>query len=109
VIQAAVARGFNPHLASQLSSLIPAQAIPIVENYRSMPIGVWGGRLGVLFREDMMGVMFHAQKAVCEHFGRDEKTWEEQVENELATISSEVEQHCSYSNFYYKCVQKPEA
>ncbi|CAO3628719.1 unnamed protein product [Cunninghamella blakesleeana] len=50
--------GFEPRLAKMLKEVLPLDPQltdqHITEFYRSLPIGVWGGRLGVLFRDDLI-------------------------------------------------------
>lgn len=50
--------GFKPRLAKILKEILPLDPKltdqHITEFYRSLPIGVWGGRLGVLFRDDLI-------------------------------------------------------
>lgn len=57
--------GLKPRLARYLRDVLPKEAgltgDHITEFYRSLPIGVWGGRLGVLFRDDLIYALTHAR------------------------------------------------
>ncbi|CDS02942.1 hypothetical protein LRAMOSA00344 [Lichtheimia ramosa] len=66
VMDAAQNRGLSPRLAQELGTLIPKGAVNRYEKYRSLPIGLWGGRLGVLFREDLFHGLIHTQVAINE-------------------------------------------
>ncbi|KAG0186485.1 hypothetical protein DFQ28_007731, partial [Apophysomyces sp. BC1034] len=88
-IETAQSRGFKPRLARELNSLVPEDAVNRLEKYRSLPIGLWGGRLGVMFRDDLVYVLANSQPAVNKHFGRE--CTPDNFEQELETAAREME------------------
>ncbi|KAF7731756.1 hypothetical protein EC973_008270 [Apophysomyces ossiformis] len=101
----ASSRGIRPWLARHIAELIPEDAENKQEKYRSLPIG-WGGRLGVLFRDDMLQLLTKFQPAVRRYYGRTESS-QQMFEAELSVASREMEQYRSYSNFHHFTFQKP--
>ncbi|KAI9032669.1 hypothetical protein CLU79DRAFT_727379 [Phycomyces nitens] len=103
-------RGFKPWLARQLAELVPQDALDRQERYRSLPLGLWGGRLGVMFRDDMIHVLTKCKSSIRDYYNQPfEPESQKAFELELAEISREMEQYHSYSNFHFITVQKPEA
>ncbi|KAF7723082.1 hypothetical protein EC973_002366 [Apophysomyces ossiformis] len=105
VIETAESRGFKPRLARELNTLVPEDAVNQLEKYRSLPIGLWGGRLGVLFRDDLVNVLANSRPAVNKYFGRE--SLPENFEEELQKAAHEMELYRCYSNFHVVIVQKP--
>lgn len=96
--------GLDPALARHLRTLLPppmdtTQDALMTEVYRSLPIGLWGGRLGVLFRDDLM----HSLQVV----GIDMDNDSDRFENQLHAVEKELETYRSYANFHFLRVQKP--
>ncbi|KAG2198770.1 hypothetical protein INT47_010556 [Mucor saturninus] len=112
MIEVAVSRGLSPkEQANELSTLIPAEAINRQVKYRSIPIGTWGGRIGVLCRDDMINMLTKFQPAVDAYFDKtkhqDDESTQKAFEMEIATIMKEMEQYKSFSNYYFYTAQKP--
>ncbi|CAO3591448.1 unnamed protein product [Absidia cylindrospora] len=66
VIELVRTLGLKPRLARLLKDVLPKDAVGltdhhITEFYRSLPIGNWGGRLGWLFRDDLLYALTHAR------------------------------------------------
>ncbi len=54
MIEIAISRGYDPReQANLLNHVTLEQETEKQVKYRSIPIGVWGGRIGVLCRDDM--------------------------------------------------------
>lgn len=107
VIEVAVSRGLSPReQANELSTLIPSDGINRQVKYRSIPIGTWGGRIGVLCRDDMINMLTKFQPAVYAYFGKTQET-EKSFDVEIATTMKEMEQYKSFSNYYFYTAQKP--
>ncbi|KAI8367526.1 S-adenosyl-L-methionine-dependent methyltransferase [Radiomyces spectabilis] len=106
LIDMANSQGFKPLLARQLAEIVPEDAHNYQEKYHSLPIGVWGGRLGVMFRDDMVHVLRKSQPAIARHYDRPEKS-RHAFEAAVNKMSYEVEQYHSYSNFHFISLQKP--
>ncbi|CEP17501.1 hypothetical protein [Parasitella parasitica] len=64
-----VSRGCNPRRqADKLGELVPSDAVNRQVKYRSIPIGMWGGRIGVLCRDDMVYMLTKFQPAVLDFY-----------------------------------------
>ncbi|KAI8096154.1 S-adenosyl-L-methionine-dependent methyltransferase [Halteromyces radiatus] len=104
VIETIRTLGLKPRMARYLRDVLPQDAKLtdnlITEFYRSLPIGVWGGRLGVLFRDDLIYALTHARHM-------DSLVEQALFENQLLAAEKELEQCKSYSNFHFLRVQKP--
>ncbi|KAI9012103.1 S-adenosyl-L-methionine-dependent methyltransferase [Phycomyces nitens] len=104
VVDAAQSRGFKPRLARHLNMFVPGDASCRIERYRSLPIGLWGGRLGVLFRDDLIHMLVNSRDAVLEHLGT---FGERNFDTDIELVNQEMEEYQSYSNFHLMIAQKP--
>ncbi|GAA5809774.1 hypothetical protein MFLAVUS_003187 [Mucor flavus] len=103
----ATSRGLSPReQAGDLSTLIPVEGINRQVKYRSIPIGTWGGRIGVLCRDDMINMLTKFQPAVYAYFGKPEEN-KKSFDLEIAIIMKEMEHYKSFSNYYFYTAQKP--
>jgi SAM-dependent methyltransferase len=104
VMQVASSRGMNPKdQVDNLSQLLPTDAINQQAKYRSIPIGVWGGRIGVLCRDDMIHLLTRFQPAVKDYYGRSTNEFDQ----EITTVFREMDHYRSFSNYYFYAAQKP--
>lgn len=107
MLQVASSRGLEPNsISNKLSALIPAEGENRQVKYRSIPIGIWGGRIGVLSRDDMINMFTKFQPIVYEYFGKGEDE-KKSFDGEIATVIREMEQYRSFSNYYFYTAQKP--
>lgn len=107
VLQVASSRRLEPKsISNNLSALIPAEGENRQVKYRSIPIGIWGGRIGVLCRDDMINMLTKFQPVVYEYFGKGEDE-KKSFDQEIATVIREMEQYRSFSNYYFYTAQKP--
>lgn len=60
-------------------------------NYTSLPLGVWGGRLGVMFRDDLFEIF---------------SSFETLTEQVIDTVSKEMEVRKSFMNLHHVYAQK---
>lgn len=101
VIQVAISKGLNPRQqAESLQELIPKEAITPQINYRSIPMGVWGGRIGVLCRDDMLHMLTKFQPYIPT---ANNLTFEQ----DISIVRKEMDQYKSFSNYYFCTAQKP--
>lgn len=107
MLEVATSRGLSPReQAGDLSTLIPVEGINRQVKYRSIPIGTWGGRIGVLCRDDMINMLTKFQPAVYAYFGKSEEN-KKSFDLEIAIIMKEMEHYKSFSNYYFYTAQKP--
>ncbi|KAI8328108.1 hypothetical protein BC941DRAFT_445624 [Chlamydoabsidia padenii] len=97
VIHRMESRSLDPRLARRLPDLldevISIDSIPTIAGYTSLPIGVWGGRLGVMFREDVHRLMETVQP-------------DQDLDNELDQMDNEMELQRSFMNLHHCYAQK---
>jgi hypothetical protein len=107
VIHATEDLKLSPRVARNLPGLFPdrSKIASVDTRYLSMPIGMWGGRLGVLFREDLFMFTKKCQPAVAQARNIPQRT-EEEFQNEMEKISREVEVYRSFMNFHAYWVEK---
>lgn len=107
VLQVATSRGLEPNsISNNLSTLIPTEGENRQVKYRSIPIGIWGGRIGVLCRDDMINMLTKFQPIVYDYFGKREEE-KKSFDQEIITVIREMEQYRSFSNYYFYTAQKP--
>lgn len=109
MLAAARSRGLKPRMARHLWSLFPKDATCSVEKYHSLPLGVWGGRLGVMSRDDMFNIMENCQSSIndykaANHIPNQMTTHTFEILSEV--MAKEFERHHSYINFYFTVGQK---
>lgn len=101
VIEIAISRGYDPReQANLLNHVTLEQETERQVKYRSIPIGVWGGRIGVLCRDDMINMLTKFKKY---YFGQENQTFEKEV----SIIIKEIDQYKSFSNYFFYTAQKP--
>ncbi|GAN05254.1 type 11 methyltransferase [Mucor ambiguus] len=107
--EVSISRGLNPRRqADKLSELVPSGAINRQVKYRSIPIGVWGGRIGVLCRDDMINMLTKFQPAVQDYYKRENNSEAKLTFNRsINTVLREMDQYKSFSNYYFYTAQKP--
>ncbi|KAI8378990.1 hypothetical protein BD560DRAFT_389202 [Blakeslea trispora] len=100
VIQVCESKQLDPRLARRLADLVDGSSVSIKARYISLPIGVWGGRLGVLFREDV-----HQLIASVQHDLSNCRT-EDELEESLESMDREMEANRSFMNLHLLVCQK---
>lgn len=104
-------QNLNPHLARKLGDMVssvfnkPSQEPHNTDttdirnhkkehfnsNYTSLPLGFWGGRLGVMFRDDINEIF---------------SSFEEPNDQEIETMNKEMEARKSFMNLHHVYAQK---
>ncbi|KAG2186882.1 hypothetical protein INT44_003109 [Umbelopsis vinacea] len=107
VIHATEDLKLSPRVARNLPGLFPDPSKVFSANtrYLSMPIGMWGGRLGVLFKEDLFMFTKKCQPAVAQARNIQQRT-DEEFQNEMERVSREVEVYRCFMNFHAYWVEK---
>ncbi|CAO3618279.1 unnamed protein product [Cunninghamella echinulata] len=99
------AHGFKLDAAKILADYIPQDdSINLQQKYQSLPMGLWGGRLGVLCRDDILDIYRRSQTALCQFYSRSLDNNE--INSDIAIMSREMEQHRSFANFHFISVNK---
>ncbi|KAI8329391.1 hypothetical protein BC941DRAFT_443037 [Chlamydoabsidia padenii] len=103
LIQAADHLGFQVNLATRLASVAPGddERLNLQQRYQSLPIGLWGGRLGVLFRDDLVDTIRRCQASMCQYTSGGDT-----FVSDLGTACREMEQYHTFANFHFLTVNK---
>ncbi|CAO3625837.1 unnamed protein product [Cunninghamella blakesleeana] len=98
--------GFKLDLAKILADYIPKDdCINLQQKYQSLPMGLWGGRLGVLCRDDILDTYRRSQTALCKFYSRPPAD-KHDTNSDISIMSREMEQHHSFANFHFISVNK---
>ncbi|KAI8099762.1 uncharacterized protein BX664DRAFT_256156 [Halteromyces radiatus] len=91
---------------SSTTSSTSSNAVHITSaKYTSLPIGVWGGRLGVMFREDLHTLMESVQVWISQYKESDCRS-DQDLEKELDQMDNEMELQRSFMNLHHCYAQK---
>lgn len=119
------ANNLNPRLARNLGNLVSEVFVNkrsdeevskkdkrkhFYANYTSLPMGVWGGRLGVMFRDDINDLIEYFQVHQSDHTA-DMSNSETEYPTELnfediKTMEEEMECEKSFMNLYHVYTKK---
>ncbi|CAO3613460.1 unnamed protein product [Cunninghamella echinulata] len=105
VIHLMESKSLDPRLARRLPDLLE-EATDTTTGYVSLPIGVWGGRMGVMFREEVHS-LFESVRAYLTYDDKqvNEKS-NQDLELELNQLDQEMEIQRSFMNIHYCFTQK---
>ncbi|KAI7899525.1 uncharacterized protein BX663DRAFT_554930 [Cokeromyces recurvatus] len=99
----------DPRLARRLPDLIRDNVLPLLTTievkYISLPLGVWGGRLGVMFRDDIHTLIELYQMDMAE-LNKNSYQTEEQLEKKLELMDNELETNRAFMNLHLMMIQK---
>jgi hypothetical protein len=107
VIHAIEAMNLSPRVARNLPGLFPDETkVAMADSrYLSMPIGMWGGRLGVLFKEDLFMFTKKCQPAVAQ-VRNTRQRGDDEFMRDMEKVAREVEAYRSFMNFHAYWVEK---
>ncbi|KAI8343058.1 hypothetical protein BC941DRAFT_86429 [Chlamydoabsidia padenii] len=103
VISTMKKKNLDPRLPRHMQDLffkllVDARQQSYQVNYNSLPLGVWGGRLGVMFRDDMHDVL----EALGVSTTDDPTHWQASSD----TLDDELDAQMAFMNLYQIFVQK---
>ncbi|KAI8140348.1 hypothetical protein BJV82DRAFT_623575 [Fennellomyces sp. T-0311] len=112
VIHVIESKSLDPRLARQLRDVFgnltrPDDAYRMLYhgNYASLPLGVWGGRIGVLFKDDLRELFEQFQPAVAESNQTEART-DLELESAFETMDAEMDLQRAFMNLHYAYAQK---
>ncbi|KAI8973611.1 hypothetical protein BDF20DRAFT_915029 [Mycotypha africana] len=108
MLEVAKSRGLDP--AQQITTfdkMIPENAIQTDVKYRSIPIGIWGGRIGVLCRDDMIHMLTRFQPAVRAFYGKSKPESVDMFDEDIKHVVREMDHYKSFCNYFFFTAQKP--
>lgn len=92
-------KGLDPRLARCLQDLILDQDIHSEIKYISLPLGVWGGKLGVMFRDDVHTLIESFQKDIAEFKEKQQRT-EDELEYKSDIMDMEMDSNRAFMNLH---------
>ena len=96
-------RGIDPQISTQVGNLLQRSGCVNLQMYKvNVPIGSWGGRIGVLSAADMKAFCFALKPGVVRRFGVSSQ----QFDSEVAAVMHEWEENHSYFSFYVAYAQR---
>ncbi|KAI9278662.1 hypothetical protein BDA99DRAFT_567346 [Phascolomyces articulosus] len=118
VIHVIESKSLDPRLARQLKDIFGNLIRPDQEeedhyrmlyhgNYASLPLGIWGGRIGVMFREDLHELFELFQPAIAESNQTETRT-ELELESAFETMDAEMDLQRAFMNLHFAYAQKVE-
>jgi ubiquinone/menaquinone biosynthesis C-methylase UbiE len=97
--------GFRTNLAPSLADYVPLDdCLNLQQKYQSLPMGLWGGRLGVLFRDDLLDTLRRCQTSVCRYYSRSKN--DKAFASDISLACREMGQYHTYANFHFLTVNK---
>ncbi|KAI9480870.1 MAG: hypothetical protein EXX96DRAFT_538104 [Benjaminiella poitrasii] len=106
VVSAIESKSLDPRLARRLPDLfVNVSSLSTEAKYISLPLGVWGGRLGVMFRDDIHALIESYQTEIASLKQTSCRT-EEQLECKLEIMDHELESNRAFMNLHLMMVQK---
>ncbi|ORZ17032.1 S-adenosyl-L-methionine-dependent methyltransferase [Absidia repens] len=97
--------GFRINVAGKLDSYAPKDdSLNMEQKYQSLPVGMWGGRLGMLFRDDLLDILRRCQTSVGRYYSRPKD--DAAFAADVTTSCREMEQYHTYANFHFLTVNK---
>lgn len=101
-------KSLDPRLARRLKDLFGDghdRHVMYHGSYSSLPLGVWGGRLGVMFREDIHRLFELFEPAVAEFNGTPVRT-DKELESAFESMDAEMESQWAFMNMHHAYAQK---
>jgi hypothetical protein len=108
VITVIESKSLDPRMARRLQDLVTEEhqnALASTEaKYISLPLGVWGGRLGVMFRDDIHTLIESYQYHVAELNKKPCRT-EDELEYKMDIMDNEMDSNHAFMNLHLMMVQ----
>lgn len=89
----------DPRLARHLPDLIIDTNIQSESRYISLPLGLWGGKLGVMFRDDVHTLIETFQSDIAEQKGKLCRT-EVELEYKTDVMDLELDSNRAFMNLH---------
>ncbi|KAL0137626.1 hypothetical protein V8B55DRAFT_1530357 [Mucor lusitanicus] len=107
VISAIESQSLDPRLARRLQDLVADQddKTHIEVKYISLPLGVWGGRLGVMFRDDIHALIESYQPEVADTSQKPARS-EAELEYKMELMDHELDSNRAFMNLHLMVIQK---
>lgn len=107
MISAIESQSLDPRLARRLQDLVVEQEekTHIEVKYISLPLGVWGGRLGVMFRDDIHTLIESYQPEIADLNQKPVRS-ETELEYKIELMDHELDSNRAFMNLHLMVIQK---
>ncbi|GAN06149.1 type 11 methyltransferase [Mucor ambiguus] len=107
VISAIEFQSLDPRLARRLQDLVvdEEEKTHIEVKYISLPLGVWGGRLGVMFRDDIHALIESYQSEIADASQKLARS-ETELEYKMELMDHELDSNRAFMNLHLMVIQK---
>lgn len=107
VISVIESQSLDPRLARRLQDLVVEQEeeLLIEVKYISLPLGVWGGRLGVMFRDDIHALIESYQPEIADLNQKSTRS-ENELEYKIEIMDHELDSNRAFMNLHLMVIQK---
>lgn len=101
-------KSLDPRLARRLPDLLDETITnEMVEaKYISLPLGVWGGRLGVMFRDDVHALIESMQIDVADLKENGQVRSDGELDYKLDIMDHELDANRAFMNLHLMLIQK---
>jgi SAM-dependent methyltransferase len=99
VIKVIESKSLDPRLARRLQDLVIDPISSTQVKYISLPLGVWGGKLGVMFRDDVHSLIEAFQKDVAEYKEKNTRT-EDELDYKMDIMDNEMDSNHAFMNLH---------
>ncbi|CEP17150.1 hypothetical protein [Parasitella parasitica] len=106
VISVIESQSLDPRLARRLQDLVQEEPHLIEAKYISLPLGVWGGRLGVMFRDDIHALIESYQSEIADLSQKHARS-ENELEYKIEIMDHELDSNRAFMNLHLMVIQKP--
>jgi hypothetical protein len=108
VIHVIESKSLDPRLARRLPDLLDETITnEMVEaKYISLPLGVWGGRLGVMFRDDVHALIESMQIDVADLKENGQVRSDGELDYKLDIMDHELDANRAFMNLHLMLIQK---
>ena len=103
VINVIEAKSWNPKLAIQLKKLITDPVVSTEIKFFSLPLGIWGGTLGVMFRDDVHKLIELFQEQIAVQNEKRCRT-EDELDYKMEIMDSEMQVNRAFMNLHVMIV-----
>jgi hypothetical protein len=97
-------RGIHPEISANLGGLLKQAGLQQIQQYRlDIPIGQWGGRVGIMAAKDMLAYNQNIKPVIVKESGIDQRQYDFLTQE----MQKEWEEHNSFFSIYITCGQLP--
>ena len=107
MISAIESQSLDPRLARRLQDLVAEDQdkTHVEVKYISLPLGVWGGRLGVMFRDDIHVLIESYQPEIADASQKPARS-DTELDYKMELMDHELDANRAFMNLHLMVIQK---